>query len=286
MTVLIVIFVLCVAVCVALGLAAYRGGWSMPSGGPTAWGRAAAERYGAAPAAIGIFVGGSLATWVLTLPIGFLAKALEGPLDHPAFRFTQSRVHANKFTSLNEKLTVMGNNSEIQLICLFAVVVLACAYGRRWWVPVVLTVAMFYVERYAQRILAKVVDRGHPPTAGGTFPSGGVARLLCVYGLLIVLALLLAPQITRAFRVGIYTGLGAAAVIEAYSRWYLAKHWLTDAVSAVVFGYLLLAVGTATAAALTYSYGPSRRRPGSVPDHGARRPESGPLTSHAAAHGA
>jgi len=53
-----------------------------------------------------------------------------------------------------------------------------------------------------------------------------------------------------------------------------------------VFGYLLLAVGTATAAALTYSYGPSRRRPGSAPDHGARRPESGPLTSHAAAHGA
>src|ERR1700712_5739222 len=146
MIVLIVIFVLCVALCAALGLAAYRGGWSMPSGGPTTWGRAAAARYGAGPAALFIFVGGSLVTWVLTLPVGFLAKALGGPLDHPAFRFTQSRVHANKFTSLNDKLTVMGNNSEIQLICLFAVIVLACAYGRRWWVPVVLTVAMFYVE--------------------------------------------------------------------------------------------------------------------------------------------
>jgi membrane-associated phospholipid phosphatase len=284
MFVLIVIFVLCVALCGAAGLAAHRNGRTLPSGGPAAWGRTAAARYGAAPAALVIFVGGSFATWLLTLPVGFLAKALEGPLDHPAFRFTQSRVHAsNKFTALNEKLTVMGNNGEIQLICLFALVVLACAYGRRWWVPVVLTIAMFYVERYAQRSLAKVVDRGHPPTSGGTFPSGGVARLLGVYGLLIVLALMLAPQISHAFRVGIYTGLGAAAVIEAYSRWYLAKHWITDALGGLVFGYLLLVVGTATAAALTYSYGPTRRGAAPAREPGARRPGAGPLPTHASA---
>ena len=115
---LIVIFVLCVAVPAAAGVAAYRNGWSMPGGGPATWGRAAAARYGAGPAALLIFLGGAIATWVLTLPVGFLAKALEGPLDHPAFRYTQSRVHGNKFTALNEKLTVMGNNGEIQLICL------------------------------------------------------------------------------------------------------------------------------------------------------------------------
>jgi hypothetical protein len=272
---LFVIFALCIAVCLVLGAAAYRSGWTMPRGGPAAWGRAAAARYGAGPAALFIFVGGAIATWVLTLPVGFLAKALEGPLDHPAYRFTKSRVDAgSKFTALNTKLTVMGNNSEIQLICLFAIVVLACAYARHWWVPVVLTVGMFYLERYAQRSLANVVDRGHPPGTLGTFPSGGVARLISVYGLLIVLALFLAPQITRAFRVGIYTGLGTAAVVEAYTRWYLAKHWITDALGALVFGYLLLAVGTAAAAALAYSYGPTRRGATAPPNPpGARRPE-------------
>ena len=259
MIVLVAIFVLCVAVGVAAGAVTYRRGWTMPRGGPASWGRSAAARLGAVRAAIAIFVGGAALTWVLTLPVGFLAKALQGPLDHPAYGFTRVRVHAGRFTALNEKLTVMGNNSEVQLLCLFAVVVLACAYGRRWWMPVVLTVAMFYLERYAQRSLAKAVHRGHPPTTLGTFPSGGVARLICVYGLLIVLALLLAPQITHAFRVGIYAGLATAAVIEAYTRWYLAKHWITDALGGLVFGYLLLAVGTATTAALAYSYGPGAR---------------------------
>lgn len=255
---LMLVFALSAVLCVAAGSVAYRTGWTMPIGGPTAWGLAAARRSGAIPAAIAIFVGGAIVTWAVSLPVGFLAKALEGPVDRPAYRFAQHRVHAGKFTALNEKLTVMGNNSEVQLICLFAVIVLACAYGRRWWVPVVLTVGMFYLERYAQRSLARVVHRGHPPTTLGTFPSGGVARVISVYGLLIVLALLLAPGITHAFRVGIYTGLGTAAAIEAYTRWYLAKHWITDAISGLVFGYLLLAVGTAAAAALTYSYGPGR----------------------------
>lgn len=277
---LIVVFVLCVALSAAVGLAAYRGGWTMPGGGPATWGRDAAARYGAGPAALVIFVGGAIGTWVLTLPLGYLAKALQGPVDHPAYRFTLSRVHDNKFTALNEKLTVMGNNGEVQLLCLIALVVLACAYGRRWWVPVVLTVAMFYLERYAQRSLAHVVDRGHPPNTLGTFPSGGVARLISIYGLLIVLALFLAPQISQAFRVGIYTGLATAGVIEAYTRWYLAKHWITDVLGALVFGYLLLAVGTAAAGALAYSYGPTRRVVTTVPGHPrGRRVESHRVSS-------
>ena len=90
------------------------------------------------------------------------------------------------------------------------------------------------------------------------------------------MALLLAPQISRAFRVGIYTGLGTASVIEAYTRWYLAKHWITDALGALVFGYLLLAVGTAAAAALAYSYGPPRRGVAPPTDRrDAGRPPSG-----------
>jgi hypothetical protein len=260
--VLVSIFVLCVAAAAALGVVGYSRRWSLPRGGPSELGRVLAQRHGAAPAAAGILVGGSIAAFVLSVPIGFLAKALEGPLDKPAFRFAAARVHGGKFTALNEKLTVFGNNGEVQLLCLIAVILLACAFGRRsWWVPVGLVVLMFYIERYAQRFLAKIVHRGHPPATLGTYPSGGVARIVSVYGLVLLLTLVLLPALSRAWRAGLFTALGVAATVEAYTRWYLAKHWLTDALGGLTFGYLLLGVGAATVAALTSGYGPGPARP-------------------------
>jgi membrane-associated phospholipid phosphatase len=251
------IFVLAMTVVVAIGVTAYRQAWALPGGGPSQWGRTAAERYGAIPAAIAILVGGGILATVLSLPVGFLAKVLESPLDKPALAFALNHVQpASKLTSLNNKLTVFGNNGQIQLICLVAVILLAFAWRRNWWVPVALVVAVFYLERYSQRSLAKIVHRGHPPTSLGTFPSGGVGRILSVYGLLLILAITLIPALSRAWRVGLFTGLALAAVIEAYTRWYLAKHWLTDAVGAIVFGYLLLAVAATATAALASKFGP------------------------------
>ena len=73
-----------------------------------------------------------------------------------------------------------------------------------------------------------------------------------------MLVLVLIPTLSRAWRAGLFTGLALAAVVEGYTRWYLAKHWLTDAVGAIVFGYLLLAVAAAAAAALNSTFGPAR----------------------------
>ena len=251
------ILVLAIATVLATGATVYRRAWALPGGGPSAWGRMTARRFGAIPATIAILVGGGVLATALSLPVGFLAKVLESPVDKPALRFTLNHVNpASKFSSLNLKLTVFGNNGQIQLLCLVAVILLAFAWRRNWWVPVVLVVAMFYLERYSQRSLAKIVHRGHPPTSLGTFPSGGVGRIVCVYGLVVVLIIMLIPTLTRAWRNGLFTGLALAAVVEGYTRWYLAKHWLTDAVGALVFGYLLLAVGVAAAAALNSKFGP------------------------------
>jgi hypothetical protein len=273
------IFVLAIAAVVVIGVTAYRQGWALPGGGPSQWGSMASERLGAIPATIAILVGGGILATVLSLPVGFLAKALESPLDKPALAFALNHMRpASKLTSLNNKLTVFGNNGQIQLICLVAVILLAFAWRRNWWVPVVLAVAVFYLERYSQRSLAKIVDRGHPPTSLGTFPSGGVGRILSVYGLLLILAIALIPALSRAWRFGLFTGLALAAVVEAYTRWYLSKHWLTDAVSGIVFGYLLLAVAAAAAAALTAKFGPA-----TMVASGSRRPSKVGKSGHHAA---
>lgn len=270
---LIAIFVVSTVSTVGAGLAGYRQGWALPRGGPSGWGRSAAERFGSIPATVGILGLGTAVVSALNLPVGLAAKALEGPIDHPAFRFAQDRVHGGTFTALNEKLTVLGNNGQVQLIILLAGILLASIWGRNWWAPIVLLLASFYLVRYSQRSLAHLVDRGHPPTTNGTFPSGGVARVLALYGLIVVLVLFLLPALSRGWRAGLFTGLAVAAVVEAYTRWYLSKHWLTDALSGLVFGGLMLAVTAAAAAALMYRYIPPGRQNAAAPT------ESGPAQS-------
>ena len=257
MFVLWLLMIASIVVPAAIGLAAYRAGWTLPGGGPSVWGRAAAERFGSLRATVAILALGTIAVTVVCLPVGFLAKALEDKVDVPTLAWFINRVRLNHLTTLNNKLTVMGNNGNVQLICLFAGILLAAIWRRNFWAPLLLIVGTFYLERYSQRGLAHIVDRGHPPTTQGTYPSGGVGRLLSIYGLIIVLVVFLLPALTRAWRVGLYTGLGVAAVVEAFTRVYLSKHWLTDAVGGLIFGYLLLIVSATAAAALVTTYGPS-----------------------------
>lgn len=264
-----------IALAAGSGVLAYRLNWSMPAGGPARWGRSAARRVGAIPAAVAILALGTGAVTILSLPVGYLAKALEHSVDVPTFHYISDRVRGTShITTLNAKLTVIGNNGNVQVVCLLAGILFAAIWRRNFWVPLVLIASMFFLERYSQRWLAHTVDRGHPPTTLGTFPSGGVARLLAIYGLILVLSVVLLPGLSRGWRVGLYTGLGTMAVIEAFTRVYLSKHWLTDAVGGFIFGYLLLIVATAAAAALNSTHGPTRSGSDSTSGHTRRKDPS------------
>jgi membrane-associated phospholipid phosphatase len=131
----------------------------------------------------------------------------------------------------------------------FSVLLAFVAGRRRWWAPGILILSVILVEKYQQSMLATIVDRGHPPTTLGTYPSGGCARLISVYGV-ILFAILELARAGRRTRVLTWTVLAAAAFMEGYSRWYLNKHWLTDVLGGWLYGGLLLVVAVFAGRAL------------------------------------
>jgi hypothetical protein len=249
MALLILCFVLAVVIPIAVGVLAHRRGWSV-AGGPTAWGTAAARRFGAVGGTFLVLLAGWAVTVVVGLALGFLAKTIQSPVDEPIFRWVHSRVSGSgTFTTLNGKLTLIGDMSTVELVVLVAGIVLAFAYRRRWWLPVGSLLVALYGEKYLQKFLAKVVDRGHPPTTLGTYPSGGVGRILAVYGVVMILVIIVQPTLSRAWRAGLWTGVVTGAVVEAYTRVYLSKHWFTDALFGLTFGAMLLLTYTAAVTA-------------------------------------
>lgn len=248
MFVLALIEALLTVLTVCAGVLAHQRGWSV-RGGPTCWGGAAGRRWGPVRGTVVVGVAGWTVTVASGLAMGFLAKALERTVDRPTFDWVHARVHENLITRVNAKLTMMGNVPIVELVVLVATIILACAYKRRWWLAVVTILGALLVEKYLQRFLGKVVDRGHPPTSLGTFPSGGVGRILAVYSAVVVLVIFLIPALSRAWRAGLWAGLATAAVVEGCARVYLSQHWLTDVLFGLVFGALLLFTNIAAVSA-------------------------------------
>jgi membrane-associated phospholipid phosphatase len=207
-------------------------------------------------------LGGLAATFAVCYPLGLLAHALEGGVDWPVFRYFEAHQHPGWWTDLNKGLTLMGNRPQIKVACVVAAVLLAVLWRRRgWYIPPAVIAVTFVAEKYLQRALAVTVHRGHPPTSLGTYVSGGVARLITVYGTILLLALLALPRVSRAWRAALWAALGLAAVVEGYTRVYLLKHWLTDVIGGVVFGAMLLATIAATTMAVVAARERSRAEP-------------------------
>jgi hypothetical protein len=100
----------------------------------------------------------------------------------------------------------------------------------------------YLAEKYSQIILKTVVDRGHPPTTHGTWPSGGMGRLTVVYGLLFFFVVRrFWPNSPRAWA-ACWTLLAVCGSIQAYARLNNLEHWTTDVVGGAVYGVLLLAM--------------------------------------------
>jgi uncharacterized membrane protein len=173
---------------------------------------------------------------------GYLAgKALalgERGIDHPVFRWAAGH-QVVWWTEANKVLTQMGGRSEAKALAVLAAVVLAVLIRPVWLAPAALAFA-YGLERIGQEVLARLVDRGHPPTTLGTYPSGGCARIVAVYGT-VVLLLVASGLIRGRWRTAAWAVVALAAGVEGYTRIYLLKHWATDAVGGWLFGGLVLA---------------------------------------------
>lgn len=200
------------------------------------------------PIAAGVVVAAGVAiTIAVCWMLGRLAGWSESAIDHPLFRWFEHRQVGGVWNHANNALTKMGNGPQTQLLSALGAVVFAvvwAARGRRWWAPLVTLPIAYLCERFGAEVLRLVVHRGHPPTTLGTWPSGGCARLILIYGLIIFMIVRWTrpnPQV----RAALWSVLAVLAAIEAYTRVYLLKHWFTDVIGGLIYGMLLLATMTA-----------------------------------------
>lgn len=215
--------------------------------------------------ALVVLLAGFGATILVSYVLGKGAQQLEGSVDRPVFTwFAQHQLGAG-WTHAWQTLTQMGSRSLTQKVTLVAAVLLAVARGRgrrgrrgRWWVPLTMLPIGYLFEKFGQRFVKLIVDRGHPPTTLGTWPSGGVARLVVVAGLVIYLGLRWRGAGRRVW-LGAWSALAFVATVEAYSRAYLQKHWLTDILGGYAYGALALLAVVAAIAVLDRDKSPRQQ---------------------------
>jgi membrane-associated phospholipid phosphatase len=185
-------------------------------------------------------------------PIGVLAHRLENVVDWPVLLWVTDRRNPD-FEQVNWFYTALGDRYPLKWVTvvgalLFAAIWLAMpALRKRFWLPLVAILAAFPLEQYVQSIVGSGVNRGHPPTGLGSYPSGGIARVVMTFGA-IALFVALTWKMGRRWHVLLGTVVLIMATYEGYSRIYTQKHWLTDVISGLIFGPALflgyaLAVG-------------------------------------------
>ncbi len=203
-------------------------------------------------AALVYFAGAGLIIAILW-PLGLLAHALEDQIDKPLFYWFQDR-QLDYWSDIWLKLTNIGKPRITQGIDAVAAVVFAVVWaikGLRWWAPPVVFASAYALEKYVQFILQAMVDRGHPPTTLGTWPSGGCARVTIIYGLIIFCTIYVTRRQSRQAWIAGWSLLAILMSIQAYARTYNLEHWITDVVAGILFGLLGLVVMTSFLRLLT-----------------------------------
>jgi membrane-associated phospholipid phosphatase len=213
---------------------------------------ASVERFTPVGAAAVLGAVGTAIATLVTYLLGLLTH-LTGGFDLSVFQWTA--IHVNEVTGAvtppksetyihwaraAQLMTDVGNKHQIWYVSIVAAILLALAYKERFWIPPLCIAGAVIAQHYLQIWVGNAVHRGHPPTTLGTYPSGGVARIIAVYGLIAFL-ILVRFKPARAWAVALWTFIALLAVQESYSRWFLQKHWLTDIIGGAIFGILLLA---------------------------------------------
>ncbi|MGC4749383.1 phosphatase PAP2 family protein [Micromonospora sp. DT201] len=199
------------------------------------------EALGRLGAALVVLLAGSAAVVTICWPFGEALSRLEPSVDNPVFDYVHAR-RVEVWADINSFVTALGDRYPLKWVTVVAAVGFAIAWRRRrWWIPLLVMPLQFVLEQYTQQVLALTVNRGHPPTDLGTYPSGGCARVMLTFGTIAVLAGL-TWNVPRRGRIAIATALAVLVSVEGYTRIYAEKHWLTDVIGGWVFGVLLVSV--------------------------------------------
>jgi hypothetical protein len=206
----------------------------------TAPGSQAGDAVAGSAKLIAVAVGGAIATFGVMCLLGLLVVHHGHVIDQPVFHWMQAhRVHA--VAAAMKRLTKIGDTWTTWGAAAAAAVCLAVAGRERRWLAPVSLASLIVIDHFTTLALRHVFHRLGPPTSPlGTYPSGGCDRCIVFYGLIAYL-------IWREFSGRRGTAIWAGAVVaalgfnEAFSRVYLSLHWLTDALSGLLYGGLLLA---------------------------------------------
>ncbi len=188
---------------------------------------------------VALTVVGAAAVFAVMCAVGVLVVNHGLAIDRPVFTWVHGhQVHA--VAAAMKRLTKIGDTWTVWGAAGAAAVCLAVASRRRRWLPPAAFAALVVIDHYTTLALRHVFHRVGPPTSPlGTFPSGGCDRCIVFYGLI---AYLLWREFSGRRPAAIWAACAVAALgfNEAYSRVYLSLHWLTDALSGLLYGGLLL----------------------------------------------
>lgn len=203
-----------------------------------------------------VFAGAVVVYGVMAL-LGLLVVHHGLAIDRPAYTWmTHNWVHS--MVALQNRLTKIGNTWTVWGAGVAAAVCLSVTWRTRRWLPPVVFAVCIFVDHYTTLALRHTFHRLGPPDSPlGTYPSGGCDRVILFGGLI---AYLLWREFSGQRKTAFWSGAAVAALgfNEAYSRFYLTLHWLTDALSGLLYGALLLAVFVA---AVRLIAGPAAPRP-------------------------
>lgn len=198
--------------------------------------------------------------WALGWPI----KLTERAFDVPVFEWFQAQRDTSPswWRRLWLILTNIGGLNQTQALTVVFAVGLAVLWRRqRWWVPLTVLPVGYVLEKTLQDLLKLVVNRGHPPTSLGSFPSGGNARVILVYGLIVFLVLRWRRTTDRRVWVAGAAVVALCAAVQAYARTFNLEHWVTDVGAGLLLGAMLLATMAAAVWVLDRDPTPSAPRP-------------------------
>lgn len=163
------------------------------------------------------------------------------PGNERLFEWFQAEADVAWLTSLSEFATNTAEWGPIVMIAAIGAIVLALIASNTRWLPSFAILSALVAERYVQKVITGLVNEPFPPTGLGTYPSGGAARVICVYGFVLFLFLRLRPGTSPWVRVSLWTAIGVWAFAVGFARAYLLLHWPIDIPGGWLFGCLLLA---------------------------------------------